>query len=468
MKVDNNFCLVLSGGGARGGYQAGALRALYEICREAQNFAPFRNLVGVSAGAINATYVASEIDNLDQGTDRMCNMWRSLTTDDVFATDYITVSRTALRLLRAISLGGFNDRLRPTTAALLNVTPLRDLLNENIRFDKIPEHVRADRLNALCITATDYSTALGVTFFTGAKSLRPWKRVNRVGIREDINIDHVMGSAAIPLFFPPWQIGDRHYGDGCLRNTAPLSPARRIGANKLIVIGVRKHEEETLEAGNIIKPTIGRVLSLVINAIFMDAIESDIERVRIINDNMRATTGGDMRQVDIIHLSPSKVPSELAAARAEALPPLMRFLLSALGSAQESAEILSYLTFDPVYLTELVDLGYRDVMKQKAVLTAIPDGVDCRHLELNNSYCCRSGNLVRHAPPRVPNLIRSVAFAQKCPPLTHYRHDFQVAFLQHSDRMILSVLFSIMTTSPSRAPTARPCSRGGGSARSTS
>ena len=155
------------------------------------------------------------------------------------------------------------------------MTPLRDLLLENIRFDKIPEHVNSNRLNALCITATDYSTALGVTFFTGAKSMRPWKRVNRVGIREEINIDHVMGSAAIPLFFPPWKIGDRHYGDGCLRNTAPLSPARRIGASKLIVIGVRKYEEESLEAGNIIKPTVGRVLSLVINAIFMDAIESD-------------------------------------------------------------------------------------------------------------------------------------------------------------------------------------------------
>ena len=199
------------------------------------------------------------------------------------------------------------------------------MLEENIRFDKIPEHVRAGRLNALCITATDYSTSLGVTFFTGAPSMKPWKRVNRVGVRAELGVDHVMGSAAIPLFFPPWAIGARHYGDGCLRNSAPLSPARRIGASKLIVIGVRKHQEETLDDANIIKPTVGRVLSLVINAIFMDAIESDIERMRIVNENVRPSAGGDFQHVEVLHLQPSQMPSELAQSRAEALPPLLKF-----------------------------------------------------------------------------------------------------------------------------------------------
>lgn len=367
---NNDYSLVLSGGGARGAYQAGALRAIYELCEETGNLSPFRNLVGVSAGAINAAYLASEADNLDRATSNMCAMWRSLTTKKVFQVDTVTVGRTALRLLRGVALGGFNAKLRPSKLGLLNVNPLRDLLAEQIQFGKIPEHIKAGHLNALCITATDYSTALGVTFFAGNPNLEEWRRVHRMGLRAEIGIDHVMGSAAIPIFFPPWPIEGRHFGDGCLRNTAPLSPARRIGARKLLVIGVRKGKIEKLDAASLVKPSLGRVISVVINAIFMDAIETDIERVRIINENLKTSSSSDkFRELDILYMQPSQAPSELAETRHEELPPMMRFLLSGLGSAHESSEILSYLTFDPLYLNALVDLGYYDIIKQKENLT---------------------------------------------------------------------------------------------------
>ncbi len=363
---NNDYSLVLSGGGARGAYQAGALRALYEVCKEVNNFNLFRNIVGVSAGAINASYLAAEANNLDRATETMCSMWRNLTTADVFKTDTVTVGRTAWRMVRAVTLGGFSSKLRPTKMGMLNVDPLRDILAKTIRFDQIPVHIKNGDLNSLCITATDYSTSIGVTFFMGTEKLKEWKRVQRVGIREDIDIDHVMASAAIPLFFPPWRIGKRHYGDGCLRNTAPLSPARKIGASKILVIGVRKPSNAGLEDSNIVKPTLGRVLSVVINAIFMDAVESDIERVRIINDSLKMTTNdATLRKLEIAHIQPSQAPSELAEARVEGLPPLLRFMISGLGSAHESAEILSYLTFDPIYLNALVDLGYKDLLKQK-------------------------------------------------------------------------------------------------------
>jgi len=362
----NDYALVLSGGGARGAFQAGALRALYEISKETGNFGLFRNIVGVSAGAINAAYLASEADNLDRATENMCAMWRSLTTSEVFRTDYVTVSRTAWRLMRAVSLGGFSSKLRPTKLGLLNVDPLRDILSKNIRFGQIPMQIKNGNLNSLCITATDYSTSIGVTFFMGAPELKEWKRVQRVGLREDITIDHVMASAAIPIFFPPWAIGKRHYGDGCLRNTAPLSPARKIGATKILVIGVRKLSNATMDDTNIVKPTLGRVLSVVINALFMDAIETDIERSRIINETLQISGPEQgMRKLEIAHIHPSKLLSELAEARVEGLPPMLRFLISGLGSAHESAEILSYLTFDPIYLNSLVDLGYSDLLKQK-------------------------------------------------------------------------------------------------------
>ncbi len=366
MAATNDFALVLSGGGARGAYQAGALRGLYEICKEVGHFDPFRNLVGVSAGAINAAYLATEADNLDRATDNMCRMWRSLTSTEVFKTDYLTVSRTALKMIRGVSLGGVSDRLRPKKTGLLNVEPLRDLLKEHIHFDRIDDHIRSKALNSLCITALDYSTALGVTFFMGAPNIGEWRRVQRVGVRSKINIDHVMASASIPIFFPPWPIGNRHYGDGCLRNTAPLAPARRVGASKVIVLGVRKNREQRLTDDSIIQPTLGRVLSVVINAIFMDAIEVDIERVKIINENLSlAGKGAQFRPIGIMHIHPSQMLSELAESRVEGLPTMLRFLISGLGNPKETAEILSYLAFDPIYLNQLVDLGYKDIFDQK-------------------------------------------------------------------------------------------------------
>lgn len=366
MNAANDFALVLSGGGARGAYQAGALRGLFEICKEVGHFYPFRNLVGVSAGAINASYLATEADNLDKATDNMCRMWRSLTSNEVFKTDYVTVGRTALKLFRGVSLGGVSEKLVPKRTGLLNVEPLRDLLQENIHFDRIDDHIRSNALNSLCISALDYSTALSVTFFMGAPGINEWRRVQRVGLRARIGIDHIMASASIPIFFPPWRIGNRYFGDGCLRNTAPLSPARRVGASKVIVLGVRKMREQRLTDDSIIQPTLGRVLSVVINAIFLDAIEVDIERVRIINENLSlAGKGAQFRSIGITHIHPSKMLSELAESRLEALPSMMRFLISGLGSPKETAEILSYLAFDPIYLNELVDLGYKDILEQK-------------------------------------------------------------------------------------------------------
>jgi NTE family protein len=370
MSNPNDYALILSGGGARGAYQAGALRALYEICDEAGNFYPFRNLVGVSAGAINAAYLASAAQDLDTATRKICTLWRNLNTKDVFQTDYVTVGRTAVRLLRSIMLGGFSGKLRPKKLGLLNVNPLRDLLAEHIDFPRIEQNVKDGALNSLCITATDYSTALGVTFFTGHPEISEWQRVHRVGIRSHITVDHVMGSAAIPIFFPPWTIGDRFYGDGCLRNTAPLSPARRIGARKLLVIGVRKWKDERLDEASLVKPSLGRVISVVINAIFMDAIEVDIERVQIINENLRVASPSEkFRQLEIHYARPTQAPSDLAETRIAGLPPILRFLISGLGSARESSEILSYLTFDPLYLNALVDLGYNDILQQKESLT---------------------------------------------------------------------------------------------------
>ncbi len=233
------FAIVLSGGGARGAYQAGSLRALYEICRDAAT-SLISNVDRNERGRDNASFLAAEITDLDAATDHLCNIWKQLHSKDVIRTDPFSVSKTAFRLARQLSLGGLSGWLRVERLALLNTSPLSKLLAEKVRFENLGHHVAEKRLHALCVTATDYSTSLGVTFFTGAPEIEEWNRVHRIGRRSTITVDHVMASTSIPLFFPPWAINDRFFGDGCLRNTAPLSPAIHCGADKLIVLGARR------------------------------------------------------------------------------------------------------------------------------------------------------------------------------------------------------------------------------------
>lgn len=363
------YAIVLSGGGARGAYQAGSLRALYEVCRSVGNLTPFETLVGLSAGAVNASFLAAEAADLDYATDRLCTMWKELHTRDVVRTDPFSLTKTGLKIARQLSLGGLSGWLRSERLSLLNTSPLSKLLAERVRFGQIEKNVADGLLHGFSITATDYSTSLGVTFYMGHESIQPWTRVHRVGVRSKIGVDHVMGSAAIPLFFPPWPIDGRFYGDGCLRNTAPLSPAIHCGANRLIVLGARRWKQVDLTPDNNIHPSIGRVLSVLINAILMDSIEADVERIRIINRALESAPGQAMlKNIDIFYSQPSRTLSDIAVHYADELPPILRFLLGGLGTPTESAEILSYLAFVPEYATLLVDMGYNDIMAQREKL----------------------------------------------------------------------------------------------------
>jgi len=363
------FGIVLSGGGARGAYQAGSLRALYEVCREAGNLSPFETLMGLSAGAVNAAYLAAEAADLDFATESLCRMWKDLRTKDVVRTDPFSITRTGIRIVRQLSVGGFSSWLRSEKLSLLNTTPLSKLLANRVRFDQIEKNVATKKIHAFSVTATDYSTSLGVTFFTGSPEIQPWTRVHRLGIRAKIGVDHVMASASIPMFFPPWQIDDRFYGDGCLRNTAPLSPAIHCGATRLIVLGARRWKQVDLTPDTNIRPSIGRVLSVLVNAILMDGIETDVERIRIINRALESAPGQSvLRNIDVFYSQPSRTLSDIAVNYVHELPPILRFLISGLGTPTESAEILSYLTFVPEYATILVDMGYQDIMAQKEKL----------------------------------------------------------------------------------------------------
>ena len=360
--------LVLSGGGARGAYQAGALRALYEIASEQKKLDVFKVITGVSAGAINATFLASHAENWGEATERLTNLWRNLTAKKVFDTDYSSMARNTYRLMKGLSLGGLNYKLSTNSIALLDPSPLKQLLSHEINFRKIKKNIDQQKLRAVSVTATDYSTSKGVTFVQSSDSIALWRRSRRLALRDTLNIDHVMASSAIPLFFPPVSINQRYYGDGCVRNTAPLSPSIHLGAEKIFVIGVRAPIKSAFETIPSMRPTWGRILSVLINSIFMDSIESDMERLNFINETLHSThtpSHNSVKKIEVCFIHPSKDVAEMARDHLEELPRLIKYLFGGLGSPEETADLVSYLLFEPRYCSELVQLGYDDTMNSK-------------------------------------------------------------------------------------------------------
>lgn len=365
----------MTGGGARGAYQAGALRALYEIARDNHSLDIFKNLVGISAGSINAAYIASRITELDEATERLCIMWKNLHTDNVFKSDYLSVSQTGFKLLRTLTLGGLSGKMRPKKLGLLDTKPLSRLISSNMDFNRIEHHSVEGNLESLCISAMDYSTSIGVTFYTGSRDIKDWRRHLRQSLRTPIYVDHIMGSTALPLFFPPWPVRGRYFGDGCLRNTAPLSPAIHIKADRVIVLGVRKIKEVSIEDSHNVTPSLGRILSVMISSVLMDSIENDIERIEFINRILKDQPNlGALKPIQLFYQTPSVTISDMAADYADQLPPLFRFLMGGLGSAKESSEILSYLTFIPSYCTRLVEQGYTDMVSRREALSQFLQG----------------------------------------------------------------------------------------------
>lgn len=367
------LALVLSGGAARGAYHAGVLRALYEISADIKRPEIFRIITGVSAGAINVGYLGAHADDLNRATQQLCELWRNLQAEDVFSTDYASVTKNALRLVRGVSLGGLSTRLRSESVALLQTDPLRQLLERTIPFKKIKDHLANNLLDAISVSATDYSTSVGVSFVQDQQNSLSWKSANRTSASTELTVEHIMASSAIPLFFPPIEVEGRYFGDGCLRNTAPLSPAVHLGAERLLVIGVRRWREVDLSTAPVLQPSLGRVLSVLINAVFMDAVEVDLERMKIINqtvfDLKKAGLPTKYRPIEAFYLHPSEGLSDIALARENDLPKVIRYLIAGLGTSEEASEILSYLLFEPGYCGALVDLGYRDTLAKSAELT---------------------------------------------------------------------------------------------------
>ena len=360
-----NLGLVLTGGGARAAYQVGALKALAELFGNGP--LPFQVVTGVSAGAINGSSLAAEADDFPRAVKHLADTWLALTPDRVYRTDALSLVSIGSGWFRGLTAGGTQPPRRYNH--LLDTAPLRELLGREIRFERIRENVAAGLLRGLAISATNYETGTSVTFFDGAPELEPWARSRRMGVKTAITLDQVMASAAIPIFFPPVLVGRSWYGDGGVRLAAPMSPALHLGADRVLTIGIRhpRTAAETVELNEVAARDdlpLSEILGVLMNAVFLDSLEPDIERVERVTemlDSIQRPPDSHLRPVQILLLQPSQDLALLAADQSIRFPRTLRFLLKGLGVSQKGgADLLSYLAFEQQYIERLVTLGYED------------------------------------------------------------------------------------------------------------
>lgn len=354
--------LVLSGGGARGAYQVGVLR--YIAGR--RPLAAFPILTGVSAGAINASFMAASHDTLDTTIDRLTERWLSLSTDQVFRTDLASLATNALRVL--LNLGSGGSPFAPRVQGLVETAPLRRFLEGLIDPDAVAENVAAGRLRALAVSATAYDTGRTLTYVQGEPWLPTWERIRRRSVHDRITLDHVMASAAIPLFFPAVDVGGRYFGDGSLRQSHPLSPAIHLGADRILAVSSRWRPpvSEPAADGEVGYPPAAQVLGLLLNSIFLDNLDVDAERLRRINYLLARVPESrrwllSERPVRLLVLRPSSDIGRVARQYERSIPKSLRYLLRGLGTRKiSSSDLVSYLMFESEYLDHLIRLGERD------------------------------------------------------------------------------------------------------------
>ncbi len=360
----------MSGGGARGAYQVGVLKAIADMTPEGSPN-PFPIICGTSAGAINATALAIYATRFHTGVRRLVYVWRNFHVGQVYRADAWGIFQTGVRWFISLLFGGLG---KGNPYSLLDRSPLRKLLESLLPCDEIRHSIEMGALRALSVTCSGYNSGQSVSFFQGVDTLTSWKRARRVGCSCDINIDHLMASSAIPFVFSASKINREYFGDGSMRQVAPISPALHLGAERVLVIGVRQDAPASSVRPEVTDyPSLAQITGHVLNSIFLDSLEADLERLQRINKTISLIPseylhegGVTLRKVDVLVISPSEDLEKIAARHTGCLPRPVRFLLRGLGAYNRSgSNLLSYLLFEKPYCRALIGLGYADAMVRK-------------------------------------------------------------------------------------------------------
>ena len=366
---DHKMGLVLPGGGARGAYQVGVLKAISNIQGNIKK-SPFDIISGTSAGAINASMICSGIEDFDKSILELDNIWGNFSTNQIYRTDKIFMLRQSSHWLLTLVSGGF---LTENPRSLLDNQPLRELLKVAVDFESINHNISSGALDALIVTAASYEQKKSISFFETHTNVESWHKVGRSSRKTEINVEHLMASVALPFIFPSVRIHGEHYGDGAMRQETPLSPVIRLGASNLLIISTETSKDDDMNSTEKDYPNFSEIGGYILDGLFSGSLYSDLERldrinqVIALNENKKVQTNTkELKHIDYLVISPSIDFSEFAKNCYEDMPFSLRMLFKGIGIKKDSnSDLLSFLLFESSFSRSLIDLGFNDAMKRK-------------------------------------------------------------------------------------------------------
>jgi NTE family protein len=363
--------LVLTGGGARAAYQVGVVKAVRDILgNPVKN--PFPIVCGTSAGAINAATLAVFADNFSRAVGNLLEVWEHMHCEHIYRTDAWRILKSGARWLGAMMLMSRNNPV-----SLLDNEPLAQMLEKNLNFERIQTHIDSGALYAVCVTASGYTSGQSVSFFQGGSGVEGWERNQRIGAAVGLKLEYLLASASLPFIFPAVKLHREYFGDGSMRQIAPVSPALHLGADRVLIVGTGRQTMDQARTRSSVYPSIAQIAGHALNSIFLDSLAVDIERLERINRTVRLVppdrlSDSGLRTVKVLFITPSQPLERIAARFLHDLPATVRFILRPTGALSRSgSNLASYLLFEESFCRALIDLGYEDTVSREAEVRAL-------------------------------------------------------------------------------------------------